>query len=101
MSLLERVHKIIAANEKEVLSSRDLRLLLKLEPGFGRYGIAGSCDAEACKANWAAEAAAGGVAGSVVDRADRSGAGAVEAGGGAADSDEYAELDKGEISYAK
>lgn len=41
-SLLERIHRIVAANEKEVMSSRELRLLLDLEPGFGRYGIVGS-----------------------------------------------------------
>ena len=41
-SLLKRIHGIIAANEKAVMSSKELRQKLNLEPGFGRYGIAGS-----------------------------------------------------------
>jgi uncharacterized protein (DUF849 family) len=42
ISLLERVHKIISANEKVCMSSKELRKKLNLEPGFGRYGIAGT-----------------------------------------------------------
>jgi uncharacterized protein (DUF849 family) len=41
ISLLKRVHKIILANEKVSMSSKELRQKLNLEPGFGRYGIAG------------------------------------------------------------
>lgn len=40
IALLERVHKIISANEKTIMSSKDLRQKLHLEPGFGKYGIA-------------------------------------------------------------
>lgn len=40
-SLLGRVHRIIAAGEKEVMSPGELRSRLGLEPGFGRYGAAG------------------------------------------------------------
>ena len=42
MDLLNRIHKIISANEKEVMTSKELRQKLNLEPGFGKYGVAGS-----------------------------------------------------------
>ena len=43
MELLKRIHEIIAANEKEHMTSRELREKLKLEPGCGKYGVIGSC----------------------------------------------------------
>jgi 3-keto-5-aminohexanoate cleavage enzyme len=36
--LLRRVHAIAQANGRELMTSRDLRQLLNLEPGHGRYG---------------------------------------------------------------
>ncbi|MPN09431.1 3-keto-5-aminohexanoate cleavage enzyme [bioreactor metagenome] len=42
MDLLMRIHKVISANEKEVMTSKELRQKLNLEPGFGKYGVAGS-----------------------------------------------------------
>ncbi len=44
-SLLGRVHRIIAAGEKEVMPPGELRARLRLEPGFGRYGTAGAPEA--------------------------------------------------------
>lgn len=43
MELLKRIHEIIVANEKEYMTSRELREKLKLEPGCGKYGVIGSC----------------------------------------------------------
>jgi hypothetical protein len=42
MDLLNRIHKLISANEKEVMTSKELRQKLNLDPGFGKYGVAGS-----------------------------------------------------------
>jgi uncharacterized protein (DUF849 family) len=36
--LLQRVHRIIAANEREVMTASDFRKRLKLHPGHGLYG---------------------------------------------------------------
>jgi uncharacterized protein (DUF849 family) len=40
LSLLERIHALIAANQKTMMSSADLRQLLNLKPGHGHYGKA-------------------------------------------------------------
>jgi uncharacterized protein (DUF849 family) len=36
--LLRRVHNVAEANERKVMSPKDLRRLLNLQPGHGRYG---------------------------------------------------------------
>lgn len=36
--LIRRVHKIIETNEREVMKPEELRKLLKMENGHGRYG---------------------------------------------------------------
>ena len=36
--LLRRIHNLAEANERAVMSSRDLRKLLNLQEGFGKYG---------------------------------------------------------------
>jgi len=36
--LLRRIHNLAEANERTVMSSRDLRKLLNLQEGFGKYG---------------------------------------------------------------
>jgi uncharacterized protein (DUF849 family) len=36
--LVRRIHSIAEVNEREIMSSRELRKLLFLEDGFGRYG---------------------------------------------------------------
>ncbi len=38
--LLRRIHTIAAANERKLMTPRDLRRLLNLGPGHGRYGRA-------------------------------------------------------------
>jgi 3-keto-5-aminohexanoate cleavage enzyme len=40
LSLLERIHTLIAANQKQVMSSAELRQRLHLKPGYGHYGKA-------------------------------------------------------------
>jgi len=39
MSLLERIHTLITANQHELMSSKEMREKLGLLPGFGHYGI--------------------------------------------------------------
>lgn len=38
--LVQRIHRLAEANEREVMTPRELRRLLKLEPGDGHYGRA-------------------------------------------------------------
>jgi 3-keto-5-aminohexanoate cleavage enzyme len=38
LELLRRVHTLIEANERKVMSSAELRTRLKLQPGYGHYG---------------------------------------------------------------
>jgi uncharacterized protein (DUF849 family) len=38
LSLLERIHTLIAANQKTLMSSAELRQILNLKPGHGNYG---------------------------------------------------------------
>lgn len=38
-NLIERIHKIAKANEREMMTSSELRTLLGLEKGFGKYGV--------------------------------------------------------------
>lgn len=38
LSLLERIHTLIAANQKQVMTSAELRKHLHLKPGYGHYG---------------------------------------------------------------
>ena len=40
LSLLERIHTLIAANQKQVMTSAELRNHLHLKPGYGHYGKA-------------------------------------------------------------
>lgn len=42
IELLNRIHEIVIANEKVIMPSKELRQMLGLEPGFGRYGIVAS-----------------------------------------------------------
>lgn len=39
IDLLHRVKELVRYNGKEVMTSRELRSLLKLKKGFGEYGI--------------------------------------------------------------
>ena len=36
--LLRRIHNLAEANERKVMSPSDLRKLLNLQEGFGKYG---------------------------------------------------------------
>jgi len=38
MDLLERIHVIAQANERDIMKSADLRQKLGLKPGYGEYG---------------------------------------------------------------
>jgi len=38
IDLLKRIHVLADANEREIMPPAELRILLKLEPGHGRYG---------------------------------------------------------------
>lgn len=40
IELLKRIHQLSAANEREIMKPEKLRRLLKLNKGFGKYGIA-------------------------------------------------------------
>jgi uncharacterized protein (DUF849 family) len=40
LDLIKRIHEIILANEKVFMSPKELRQKLKLEEGFGKYGVA-------------------------------------------------------------
>ena len=38
MDLLERIHTIAKANDREIMSPQEFRTIMKLEPGDGKYG---------------------------------------------------------------
>jgi 3-keto-5-aminohexanoate cleavage enzyme len=44
--LVRRIHKLSEANDRKVMSSQDLRKLLNLQEGFGKYGRPGQGNAQ-------------------------------------------------------
>jgi uncharacterized protein (DUF849 family) len=38
MDLLDRIHTIAKANDREIMSPKEFRFKMKLEPGNGKYG---------------------------------------------------------------
>ena len=38
IGLLERIHTIAKANDREIMTPQEFRLKMKLEPGNGKYG---------------------------------------------------------------